>query len=69
LNERFNLPNYNLESFSYNEQESSLPEIKETLLITASNYANVTGKRLFITPNILNKSNRKLTADESRKYA
>lgn len=35
--------------------------------LKATNYAQVTGKRLFITPNILSKTNFRLTGDEDRK--
>jgi uncharacterized protein YdcH (DUF465 family) len=68
LNERFSLPSYTLNNFSYREEKSSLPVINEKLEITATNYAAISGKRLFITPNILTKSGRKLTPDDTRKY-
>ena len=68
LNDRFNLPNYNLELYDYAEKKSSVPEIEEKLVLTAGSYANITGKRLFISPNILTKTGRKLTPDDNRKY-
>ena len=33
-----------------------------------SNYASITGKRLFILPNVMNRSGIKLKTDEERKY-
>lgn len=68
LNEVFNLPNYELGSYDYKEIKGRIPIIKETLKLRAANYATVSGKRLFITPNILSRSSRKLTTDETRKY-
>ncbi len=33
-----------------------------------SNYATITGKRLFILPNVMTRHHRKLSADSARKY-
>jgi hypothetical protein len=38
------------------------------LSLTVSNYANITGKRLFISPNIMSRSITKLKSEEERKY-
>src|SRR5258705_5301746 len=45
-----------------------IPEIEEKLDLYVSNYASITGKRLFILPNVMNRSNTKLKTDEERKY-
>lgn len=68
LNDLFNLPNYELVSYDYKEIKSPLPVIKENLKLSAGNYATVSGKRLFVVPNILSRSSRKLSPDENRKY-
>ncbi len=68
LNEAFNLPNYELVSYDYKEIKGSQPVIKENLKLSAGNYATISGKRLFVMPNILSKSSKKLTTDETRKY-
>jgi hypothetical protein len=44
-----------------------LPEVAERLDITVFNFATITGKRLFVTPNLLNRSTTKLVTEE-RKY-
>jgi hypothetical protein len=44
------------------------PSIDELLAITVNNYATVTGKRIFIVPNIMSRSSRKLSIDSTRKY-
>ncbi len=50
------------------KNKSTLPAIDESLDITVSNYATITGKRLFIIPNIMTRTHRKLAADTERKY-
>ncbi len=68
LDDFFNLGTYEINSFDYKEMKSSLPVINETLDITVNNYATVTGKRIFVTPNIMTKTGTKLPDDTSRKY-
>jgi len=62
------LPDYDITSLNYNEAKSEKPYIDENIDIVANNYASVSGKRLFVMPNILSKDNVKLTANEQRKY-
>lgn len=68
LHERFDFATYDILDFSYNEKKSSLPVIEESLDIIVSNYATITGKRLFIIPNVMTRTSRKLPADPERKY-
>lgn len=68
LAEQLNFPTYDINKFDYKEQKSSLPVISETLDITVSNYATITGKRLFILPNVMTRSGSKLSTDSTRKY-
>jgi hypothetical protein len=42
--------------------------VEESLDISVSNYATITGKRLFIIPNVMTRTHRKLTADSARKF-
>jgi hypothetical protein len=67
LNEELGLSTYNINAFAYKQKKQELPEVDEDLNITVANFATISGKRLFITPNILNRSTTKLTA-EARKY-
>lgn len=68
LKKEIDLPNYDVVSFDYKEHPSALPSITENLKITANDYAQVSGKRLFIVPNILSRSHRKLAIDTSRQF-
>jgi len=68
LQEQLDFSTYDISQFDYKEQKTSLPSITESLDITVSNYATVTGKRLFIVPNVMTRSGRKLSQDSTRKY-
>ncbi len=68
LHKELDFATYDIGSFEYKENKSSLPTIDESLDITVSNYATITGKRLFIVPNVMNRSYRRLSADSTRKY-
>ena len=68
LKSEIDLPNYDVQQFDYKEQKDKLPYINETLQLTGNNYAAVTGRRLFITPNLLSKSQNKLMPNENRIY-
>jgi len=66
LQRRFQLSTYEVNHFNYSEKKSSAPKIDEQLTISVPNYATVSGKRIFITPNILNKAGAYLTEDSLR---
>ncbi len=68
LKEEIDLPQYDLIKYAYKEYPSALPVITETLQLTAANYAQVSGKRLFVAPNIMTRNHSKLIPDEDRHY-
>jgi hypothetical protein len=68
LNEELDFGTYDVNRFDYKQIKSWKPSIEEALDISVSNYGTVTGKRLFIIPNVMNRSRRKLKSDEERKY-
>ena len=68
LKEEIDLSDYDVLSFNYREEKSRLPSVTETLKLTVNHYAQVTGKRLFVSPNILSKSQGKLARDTTRKF-
>jgi len=63
----YDLPTYDVSSFKYEELKGKIPTMKESLEMVAPNYATVSGKRIFIIPNILSRAHRKLIQDETRK--
>jgi transglutaminase-like putative cysteine protease len=52
----------------YEELEGPRPSVTEQLHVLAPGYASVSGKRLFITPNVFDRSNTRLPADSVRHY-
>jgi hypothetical protein len=68
LHKQMDFSTYDINQFDYKELKTSLPSINESLDITVSNYATITGKRLFIVPNVMTRSGRKLSQDSARKY-
>ncbi|MBS1599564.1 MAG: DUF3857 domain-containing protein [Bacteroidetes bacterium] len=68
LKQTIDLPTYDVVKFDYKEDKEIVPTLSETLEITATDYAQVSGKRLFIIPNIVNRIGTKLKMDDTRKY-
>ncbi len=68
LNQMFNLPTYQVIKNNYKENKGIIPSVDEYLQIQLNNYANITGKRLFVFPNIFGRATEKLTADTNRQY-
>jgi hypothetical protein len=68
LNSLFSLPTYKVEKSHYEEDKGPKPVVREDLHVQASNYAAVTGRRLFIIPNLFDRSGKRLAADSARKY-
>src|SRR6201995_1765192 len=62
LNELFYLPTYNVDKSHYEEQQGQEPVVKEDLHVVVNNYASVSGKRLFINPNVFDRSRTRLPA-------
>jgi hypothetical protein len=58
-----------VDAFNYHSDcTRRLPEIQESLKLTVSNYAQVSGKRIFINPDILTRSSTKLIEDKDRRF-
>ncbi|HYE54713.1 MAG TPA: DUF3857 domain-containing protein, partial [Chitinophagaceae bacterium] len=68
LKENLDLATYDVAKFDYRQQKSALPSMDESLDLTIAHYASVSGKRIFIQPNILTRHRAKLTTDKERKY-
>lgn len=68
LNDELGLPTYEVDKTNYSEEKKRIPEVKEELHITALSYATVSGKRLFIKPNLFNKIGKKYNPDDERQF-
>ncbi|TWI89107.1 transglutaminase superfamily protein [Chitinophaga japonensis] len=63
------LPSYDVEQYNCVEQPGAVPAIREELALTARNYASISGKRMFLAPNFLNKSSLRVDAATQRRFA
>lgn len=68
LNNELAFSTYNINSFQYAARKEQIPVVHEDLDITVINFATISGKRMFITPNVMNRSSFQLTPDSTRKY-
>jgi hypothetical protein len=68
LNSVISLPTYKVNKSSYKEVRKPIPEVTEELQIEAPSYATVSGKRLFVTPNLFNKAGFRLSDLATRQY-
>lgn len=68
LNKELNLPTYQVNTSKYIEKKNLIPEVDEQLDITALSYATISGKRLFIKPNLFNKVATKYNEDDERLF-
>jgi hypothetical protein len=68
LKKNIDLPDYDVVSFNYDEKKSEKPAVDEKLQLVANNYASVSGKRIFVMPNVLSRNSIKLKTGDERKY-
>lgn len=68
LKNDIDLPTYDITGFNYVQHKKIVPSIDEQLNIVSDNYATISGKRLFILPNILTRNEVKLSSSDVRKY-
>ncbi len=68
LNEELDLSTYDIADFAYTSKKDLMPEVNEALKIDVTNYATVSGRRLFIAPNIMSRGGKKITVDDTRKW-
>ncbi len=67
LQKSLSLSTYDINKFKYDVTKSALPSVKESLDVTVHNFATITGKRIFLVPNLLNRTGAQHTADTMRK--
>jgi transglutaminase-like putative cysteine protease len=68
LNGDLDFSTYDIINFAYTPRKEVLPEVEEQLQLTVANYATVSGKRLFILPNMMTRSGKKPISPEDRKF-
>ncbi len=68
LRDRFTLPTYEIDTYNYTELRGRIPKLQEDIDISILGYAQVSGKRLMVVPNVLTKSGVKFAKDTARKF-
>jgi hypothetical protein len=68
LQDQLDFATYDINDFAYQSKMGSLPYIQEELSLTASKYATITGKRLFILPNVMTRKQSRLSNEKERKF-
>jgi hypothetical protein len=68
LNDLFNLPTYSVDKSHYEEKKGTIPVVQEYLHVVSPNYASVSGRRIFVNPDLFDRSSRKLPVDSVRRY-
>lgn len=48
------IPSFEIQKYDFNRQKGKLPSVTERLNLSINKYAAISGKRLFITPNLMN---------------
>lgn len=66
MRKTLDLSSYDVAKYECKEVPATIPEIEEALDLNCNAYATVTGKRIFIVPNILNREISKLEPDSNR---
>jgi hypothetical protein len=67
LKTTIDLPTFEIKNFRFDQQKVDVPYINSSIEMLATNYGQVSGKRLFLNPNIISRSEKKLLADKTRK--
>lgn len=66
LNGELSFASYEVADFSYQAKKDVLPEVDEQLKLTVGNYATVSGRRFFLTPNLMSRGGSKSLSSEDR---
>lgn len=61
------MPSYDIKSYTWEEEAGHLPVFTGHLDINAHGYATVTGKRMFIEPNLISRSDIRFRQDSARR--
>jgi transglutaminase-like putative cysteine protease len=68
LNQVISLPTYQVLNSAYKEVRNSLPAVEELLEIEATDFTTTSGKRIFLQPNLFNRSASRLNTEKARKH-
>jgi transglutaminase-like putative cysteine protease len=67
LYKKIDIKSFEIEKFNFEVQKTKVPSIDEELELSMRSFASISGKRLFLRPNLMNKYSYIPPEDESRK--
>ena len=67
IQQNTDIPSFEVINFGFSEKRERIPEATITLDLSLRNYASVSGKRLFVSPNLMNRNNYVPKKLENRK--
>ena len=67
LYDKVDIKTFEIIDFSFKEFRNEIPSIEESLELSLRNFASISGKRLFLKPNLMNKYSYMPPEDENRK--
>ncbi|MBC7921077.1 MAG: DUF3857 domain-containing protein, partial [Ferruginibacter sp.] len=62
------IPNFDINGFEFNQQKDRIPSVTEQLNLTVRKCASVSGKRLFLTPNLMTRFGTVPPKDDNRQH-
>jgi hypothetical protein len=54
LYQQVKIPSFSIEKFQFENKKGRVPEVRENLALQVNKYASISGKRLFLSPNLMN---------------
>ena len=68
LYEKISIPSFEVEDFAYSHDKEAMPTAVESLQLQMRRYATVSGKRLFLQPNLMNHASKLEKPQSERKF-
>jgi cell fate (sporulation/competence/biofilm development) regulator YmcA (YheA/YmcA/DUF963 family) len=68
LNTIYDIPTYEIKELSWNHIRSLIPELHINLSMNVPNYCQISGKRLFVKPNLLSRTGFKMDTTSKRMH-
>jgi transglutaminase-like putative cysteine protease len=68
LKREFSIPTYDISDYKTTQTKEIIPSINEDFELTAPGYSSVTGKRIFLKPNIFIYNSSKIDTSKPRQY-
>lgn len=68
LYEHIDIPHFEIQHFDFLTRKNPIPEAEQQMILNLRRYGIVTGKRMFIQPNLMNKQSKLVVSSKKRVY-